>query len=229
MQFRYAAIAAASFAGVSAQEAYGGAAAVSSSTSSAVAVSSPMTASASQSYVTVTHDDCPSSSIATMITVTGNVTVTYCPECSMAAAASSTPTVPHTTVYTTVYQSLCPTGLVPATYTITEICTDATPSWATHSTDIPPGFTATVKSCTVCNAELTPVPVTITEPCGCEAASGVSAPQTTPAATTTAPATAPAGTASQPSQAGGIVSQISDGKHLHTHSNSHQSLTLHFL
>nr|OQO27590.1 hypothetical protein B0A51_05220 [Rachicladosporium sp. CCFEE 5018] len=168
-----------------------------STPSSSAAPISPITSSSTQSYVTVTYDDCPSSSVPTLITVTNGVTVTYCPECEM--KPTSSPVIPHTTVYTTVYSSLCSTGLVPATYTITESCTAATPSWATHSTAIPPGFTTTVKTCTVC--ESTPIPVTITEPCDCEATSGV--PMTQTAASTTA---------SMPSATGSIISQISDGQ-----------------
>lgn len=212
MKPRYAAVAVAAASGVSAQApAYGVSVTVTPSTSSPAISSAPVSAvtpPASQSYVTVTYDDCPSSSIATMITVTNGVTVTYCPECDHGTSPAKTPIVPHTTVYTTVYQSLCPTGLVPATYTITESCTDATPTWATHSTAIPPGFTVTVKTCDQGCAK-TPVPVTITEPCGCEATSGVPATQTNPATTgTPAPPAAPPASASA---TGSIISQISDG------------------
>jgi len=99
--------------GASAQVGYGGGAVTTTTTTSASSSSSlsamssvsvaPVTASpsASASYVTVTYDDCPSSSVATMITVTNGVTVTYCPECQMSASASTaSPVVPHTTVYT---------------------------------------------------------------------------------------------------------------------------------
>ena len=40
---------------------------------------------ASVSYTTVTYDDCPSSSMETLITVTEGVTVTYCPECEISS------------------------------------------------------------------------------------------------------------------------------------------------
>lgn len=123
---------------------------------------SSVSSSTPASYVTVTYSDCPSQSIETLITVTNGVTVTYCPECH------HTPGPSHTTVYTTVYQSLCSTGLVPATYTVTEECAEETPTWAaTKEHHVPPGFTVTVKECDVCDK--TPIPVTITEPChdGC--------------------------------------------------------------
>lgn len=120
-----------------------------------------------QSTSTVTYEDCETSSLASMVTVTNGVTVTYCPECEMAMSSS----VLHTTVYTTTYMSLCPTGTVPATYTVTESCTDATPTWSTGTAHIPPGFTAGVQTCTTgCGSS--PTPVTITEPCGCMASEG---------------------------------------------------------
>ncbi|KAK5132452.1 hypothetical protein LTR08_009063 [Meristemomyces frigidus] len=156
------------------------------------------TASASVSYMTVTYDDCPSQSMESMITVTNGITVTYCPECEM--MSSATPAGPgYTTVYTTTYLSLCPTGVVPATYTVTESCTDATPTWTPGPSHIPNGFTVTTTQCTVCDT--TPTAVTITEPCGCEATNGVpvsnTAVMTTPVAgsgkTPTTPVPVPAG------------------------------------
>lgn len=126
------------------------------------------------SYTTMTVDDCPSASLETLITVTQGLTITYCPECEMGGsmAPSSTKKPGHTTVYTTTYLSLCETGTVPATYTVTESCEEETPTWTPGPSHVPNGFTVTVKECTVCDK--TPVPVTITEPCDCEATSGTS-------------------------------------------------------
>ncbi|KAI6794353.1 hypothetical protein KC332_g8622 [Hortaea werneckii] len=136
----------------------------------------------STSYVTLTIDDCPTMSMETMITITNGVTLTVCPECEMMSSSSPKPTGPgYTTTYTTTYMSLCPTGMVPATYTVTESCTDDKATWTPGPTHIPDGFTVTEKECTVCGKE-TPT-VTITEPCGCKATNGV--PVTNPAANTT--------------------------------------------
>lgn len=143
-------------------------------------------------YTTVTYDYCESASLETMITVTNGITVTYCPECE--ASVSATPTsaaVGHTTVYTTTYLSLCPTGPVPVTYTITESCSEATPTWTPGPSHIPQGYTVTVKDCTVCHSDLSKtstIPVTITEPCGCEANEGTSiGPTKKPAEATATP------------------------------------------
>ncbi|KAK4542086.1 hypothetical protein LTR36_007117 [Oleoguttula mirabilis] len=151
------------------------------------------TASSSVSYTTVTYDDCPSQSMESMITVTNGVTVTYCPECEMQSQTSKPSGPGYTTTYTTTYLSLCPTGVVPATYTVTESCTDATPTWTPGPSHIPNGFTVTTKQCTVCDT--TPTAVTITEPCGCEATEGVPASNT---AVMTTPA-APGGGSGSPS------------------------------
>lgn len=193
MKYRYVAIAASAATGVSAQAppAYTPPAVSTPASSLPVAPVS----SAPVSYTTVTYDDCPSQSIQTLITVTNGITVTYCPECQH-SISSAAPLPSHTTVYTTVYSSLCSTGLVPVTYTVTEECAEATPTWATGTAKddhVPQGFTVTVKDCHVCNK--TPVPVTITEPCkdGC----GKPAPP---------PATG------APSPSGGNVGQIPDGQ-----------------
>ncbi|KAF2212653.1 hypothetical protein CERZMDRAFT_97150 [Cercospora zeae-maydis SCOH1-5] len=126
------------------------------------------------SYTTVTYDDCPTASIETMITVTNGVTVTYCPECHH-DKSSSLPSPPkHTTVWTTVYQSVCETGLAPVTHTITETCEGPEPTWSHGPDYVPPGFVTTVKECSGCKGAMPtkPVLVTITEPCDCEATSG---------------------------------------------------------
>jgi hypothetical protein len=112
---------------------------------------------ASPSYVTATvWEPCDEPDVTERIVVT----VTSCPLCTEMPTASV-----HTTVYVTTYQTLCPTGLAPAVYTVTESCTGETPSWpmTTQSNYIPPGFEPTVTVCNVC-AE-TPMPVTLTVPC----------------------------------------------------------------
>jgi len=176
---RSAATAALAATGAYAQNAYGQSASTSASTT-ARAMST--TAAPSVSYTTVTYSDCPSDSMDSLITVTKGVTATYCPECVMASASAQQPG--HTTVYTTTYMSLCPTGMVPATYTVTESCTEPTPTWTPGPSHIPQGFTVTTEECTVCQS--TPTTVTITEPCGCEAHEGVPV-------TNTAVATTPGG------------------------------------
>lgn len=148
---------------------YGGGASSSSAAPPPASMSSPPV-----SYTTVTYDDCPTANIETMITVTNGYTVTYCPECEHETPAPTTKKPGHTTVYTTTYLSLCPTGTVPVTYTVTESCDEEEPTWTPGPSHVPQGFTVTVKDCTVCDggSEKTPVPVTITEPCDCEATSG---------------------------------------------------------
>lgn len=106
---------------------------------------------APMSYTTIVVDDCETD-IETLITVTSGVTATYCPKCEYeSTTAAPKPTGPaHTTVYTTVYSSLCSTGLVPVTYTVTEECAEPTPTWATGTakdSHVPEGFTVTVKVC----------------------------------------------------------------------------------
>jgi len=111
--------------------------------------------------------------------VTEGITVTYCPECEMGMTKPAHPG--YTTIYTTTYKSLCPTGLVDATYTVTESCTDAKPTWTPGPSHIPDGFTVTTKHCSVC--EEGSKTATITEPCGCEATGGSSlGPMKTPPA-----------------------------------------------
>ncbi|KAM0721733.1 hypothetical protein Q7P37_002658 [Cladosporium fusiforme] len=200
MKYRIVATAAVAATGAAAQQQYGS----SSSSPENVPYTTPASSSpavspagsSSASYVTVTYDDCPSQSIETLITYTSGITVTYCPECHDSPITSK-PGPSHTTVYTTVYQSLCSTGLVPVTYTVTEECEEPTPTWASSKGDhVPQGFTVTVKECHVCDK--TPVPVTITEPCkdGC----GKPKPKPTPAP--------PA----ESGPSGGKVSQIPDGQ-----------------
>lgn len=156
----------------------------------------PSSAAPSISYTTVTYDECPSSSMETMITVTNGITVTYCPECDLHTTSTKPSGPGYTTTYTTTYMSLCPTGMVPETYIITESCTEPEPTWTPGPSHIPQGFTVTEKVCHVCDK--TPTTVTMTEPCGCEAHEG------TPGPPKPAPAT--------PTPTGPVVSQIPDGQ-----------------
>lgn len=65
-------------------------------------------------------------------------------------------------IWETVYDSMCDSGLVPATYTITAPC----PCEETaHPTVLPTGFETTVVPCSVCAATGGPSTVTITQPC----------------------------------------------------------------
>ncbi|KAF2221494.1 hypothetical protein BDZ85DRAFT_301707 [Elsinoe ampelina] len=134
--------------------------------SSSPAVSSPPATTPGPVYVTETISDCESEAPETLITVTQGTTITYCPKCDH---------TPHTTIYTTVYESLCTTGnewsMTPVTHIITESCEGPEPTWSTGANHIPPGYTVTVKDCNKC---ATPGPVTVTEKCGgCGATEGV--------------------------------------------------------
>lgn len=176
--------------------------------SGAYAQSSSVTATPSTSYLTVTYSDCPSMSMENMVTITNGVTVTYCPECDMASSKPG-----YTTVYTTQYEALCPTGMTTSTYTVTESCTDSTPTWTPGPKHIPQGFTVTTQVCTQC-AE-TPQTVTITQPCGCEAHEGsvVTPTATAGSSPAAAPAqSAPAQTTAESVPSGQPVGQISDGQ-----------------
>ncbi|KJX94404.1 hypothetical protein TI39_contig4197g00009 [Zymoseptoria brevis] len=169
----------------------------------------PAYESAPISYTTVTYETCTSASMETMITVTNGVTVTYCPDCTSGAAPSATPTPGHVTTYTTTYLSLCPTGTVPVTYTVTESCAEATPTWTPGPSHVPQGYTVTVKDCTVCHSDLSKpstIPVTITEPCNCDANEGTIMPPKSNADAT------PTGGDSNPAPSGKPVQQISDGQ-----------------
>jgi len=106
--------------------------------------------SSTASYSTVTYDEC-SNAAGETYTSTGTITKTYCPECTMAATALNNNAV-HTTVYTTVYSQFCPTApsyFTPVTYTVTESCTGATPTFIT-TPHVPQAFTTTNAVCTVC-------------------------------------------------------------------------------
>lgn len=122
-------------------------------------------------YVTLTIDDCDTTAPPAMVTVTNGVTLTYCPKCEEEASSktAATQVTPFTTIWTTTYMSLCTTGTshgpTPVTYTITESCTEPTPTWIPGPSYIPPGFTTTEVVCHKC-AE-TPVTYTVTQPCDC--------------------------------------------------------------
>ena len=124
------------------------------------------------SYTTITQDDCPTEAPETMITVTEGITVTYCPLCEDTPPPMTHPG--YTTTYTTTFMSVCETGTVPATYTITESCTEPEPTWTPGPKHIPQGYTVTEKQCNACGK--TPTKVTITEPCDCEAHEGTPGP-----------------------------------------------------
>jgi len=163
----------------------------------------PNTTSTGPVYVTTTLSTCQSTPDST-VTISQIETITYCDMCNEAPATT------HVTVYTTVMPAMCTDmgqfTTTDTTYTVTESCTDATPTWTTGSTYIPQGFTVARYTCSTCDTATT---MTVTEPCGCKATNGVpasaSAGPTTPAAT---PAATPAGTtpvglaAGSPSAAG---------------------------
>ncbi|SLM34511.1 hypothetical protein LPUS_03318 [Lasallia pustulata] len=93
------------------------------------------------------YDDCTMSSMGAggtgaggMVTVTGTITDTYCGECTMGKSGT-------TTVYTTVYDELCPNGTQSATYTITEAYSAGQVLGPTH---VPSGFVVTTVTCPVC-------------------------------------------------------------------------------
>ena len=196
--------------------------AVAQSASSALSSLAATNTSATPVVVTMTIDDCSTSEVPTMITVTNGVTVTYCPKCELSkssaeAMATATPIsdsnpadVPHTTVYTTAYVSLCTTGsswyTTPVVYTVTESCpATATPSWQSAPNYVPPGFTTTVVECHACAgpSATAPATLTITHACDCTHTGFYATP-----APTEPPAAAPAG----PDGGAAPVTQISDGQ-----------------
>jgi hypothetical protein len=92
-------------------------------------------------------------------TVSGTVVDYFCPDCLQATGNGIF------TTYTTIYSQWCPTGLIPATYTITAPCA------ATGSPlplgYVPPGFTVTTQKCPVCPHDTTAVitaPITTQAP-----------------------------------------------------------------
>lgn len=120
-------------------------------------------------YTTIyEYDDC-SAAVETLVTVTNGVTVTYCPLCAeggpWATPADRLPAVNtvYTTIYTTEYAALCPTGPIIKTYTVTETCAGAIPTWTAGPGYIPQGFAETTTVCTVCGPH--PITTTLTVPC----------------------------------------------------------------
>jgi hypothetical protein len=135
----------------------------------AAGVSAQTTNSTMVSMSTATITDCTDVPDVTL-TSTNTVTITYCSSCEMESMGGSTV---HTTVYTTVYSDFCPTAtasnyMTPVTYTVTESCTDMTPTWSTGSTAIPPGFTVGQGVCTECG----PSPVTGMSEVSCRGSDG---------------------------------------------------------
>ncbi|GAB7343934.1 hypothetical protein MBLNU457_1884t1 [Dothideomycetes sp. NU457] len=167
----------------------------------------PNTTSTGPTTVTTTVSTCNSTPDST-VTISQIETITYCSMCEENNAATT-----HVTVYTTVMGGICTDmgqfTTTPTTYTVTESCTDATPTWATGSTDIPQGFTVARYTCSTCDTATT---MTVTEPCGCEATSGVPAPASsapaTPAATPAA--TTPVGRAGGSPSAGPSATTVTE-------------------
>lgn len=127
--------------------------------------------STSTSTVEVWLETCTETDYGTQ-TITQTIIQTTCPSDDCADATSSMGPV-HTTVYTTLYDIICSTGLTQATYTVTETCTGETPVWPTPDpTYVPPGFTTMETVCEPCHhstATEGPPTVTLTVPCdgGC--------------------------------------------------------------
>ena len=111
-------------------------------------------------YTTI-YSDNESSVITEEPTMSETTETTSCPVCTHEWSSGT-----HTTIYTTEYEAIGSTGLVNATYTITESCTDAEPSWNTGESDMPPGFTKKETVCTVCGSE--PVTTSMVVPCSSE-------------------------------------------------------------
>ena len=124
-----------------------------------------LTSSATGSYTTIFEYDSCTSTAATVVTVTNGVTVTYCPLCPGESATFHPPAASvttTTTVFTTVCDAFCSTGLCPTTYTVTDVCT-ASPTCSFGPSYVAPGFTQTVTVCTVCGP--VPITATLTVPC----------------------------------------------------------------
>ncbi|KAL5317750.1 hypothetical protein ACEPPN_014849 [Leptodophora sp. 'Broadleaf-Isolate-01'] len=78
---------------------------------------------------------------------------------------STTPSPVYTTIYTTAYIDICPTGLTTKTYTLTRTCTQEA---CYGPTDLPDHFTTTEKVCGAC-----PGKPTITVTCPVESETGI--------------------------------------------------------
>jgi hypothetical protein len=90
-------------------------------------------------------------------TVTYGITSYYCPVCTNIPGPGGI----YTTIYTTAYPAICPTGLTSSVHTITE--TGSGIPVPPAPTYIPPGFTTTVTPCNVCGPASSTV--TLTVPC----------------------------------------------------------------
>ncbi|MCJ1482943.1 hypothetical protein MMC06_003109 [Schaereria dolodes] len=110
------------------------------------------TPSVSVVYVTSYTDDCSTfTAPAYASTVTGTVVVSYCPSCIGIPSSTPVPTSEGIyTTYTTVFSSVCSTGLIPVTYTVTESCSST--GQTREASYVPQGFTTT----------------TVTQSCECE-------------------------------------------------------------
>lgn len=141
-----------------------------------------LAASASAQTITSTIPVCPT---ASSTTITLPTTVTFCPGPHCNGGGSGPMVTPAPTngvgmqgvhlgeytsigpdgkttvlgIWETVFDSLCETGLVPATWTITEDCGCTE---APAPTVMPQGFETTVVPCSVCGPHST---VTLTQPC----------------------------------------------------------------
>jgi len=73
-----------------------------------------------QSYTTVdVYEDCTNIVVGSE-TITSTIIETTCPLC-IGMSQTQTGQYTYTTVYTTVWETLCSTGMTPATYTITSL------------------------------------------------------------------------------------------------------------
>lgn len=82
-------------------------------------------------------------------------------QCASSIPTSTDKSIVYTSIYVTTLEEICPTGLRPHEYTVTELCSGLpTPFSNGH---LPPGFTTTTVQCHVCAS--TPTPVILTVPC----------------------------------------------------------------
>ncbi|KAJ6788862.1 hypothetical protein PWT90_09436 [Aphanocladium album] len=81
------------------------------------------------------------------------VVMPACPDCKCECA--------HTKTYTTIYETVCPTGVTQVTYTVAEVYKGISTAPVVVSTEIPHGFTTTVTACDVCGPETVTKTLTI--------------------------------------------------------------------
>jgi len=165
-----------------------------SSNSTIAPTMSPTSSSNDTEYVTVTITTSACSTNTYTSTMTGSVTETICPICTQ-MGQSRVPGV--STTYTTVLDTLCPTGATPspATYIITEPC--GTTDQLRPSNYVPSGFTVGTVSCSCKGGS-----ATLTTPMATSPTAAAPAAPATPTMTATAvPAgTTPASPAASPVQ-----------------------------